>query len=107
MDQKDKQFKDSLHEQAFAIIKDLGSHLKKIVDSLEIGNGCEEGECLVINTSTRCFLQTCEDLLEFINQLKLRVIIGSTLENEKGKDQELKQNILSIKKYLANLEKPN
>ena len=99
--------KENLHEQADSIIKDLGSHLKKIIESLEIGNGCEEAECLVINTSTRCLLQACEDLLEFINQLKIKVIIGSPTETENPINKEAKNMILSVKKYLANFDRLN
>lgn len=99
--------KDILHEQADALIKELNSHLKKIVESLEIGNGCEEAECLVINTSTRCFLQTCEDLLEFIGQLKLKAIIGGPSAKKSTSKKEAKAVILSVKRYLASLDTNN
>ena len=98
--------KENLHEQADTLIRDLGSHLRKIVESLEIGNGCEESECLVISTSTRCFLQATEDLLEFINQLKLKAIIGSPIDNENPSLKDAKDTILLIKKQLAKLS-PN
>jgi Surfeit locus protein 5 subunit 22 of Mediator complex len=96
--------KENLHEQADNIIKDLNSHLKKIIESLEIGNGCEEAECLVINTSTRSFLQTSEDLLEFINQLKLKMIIGSPVNSENQANKDTKNLIFIIKKHLANMD---
>lgn len=96
--------KENLHEQADLLVKELSSHLRKIVESLEIGNGCEEAECLVINTSTRCFLQTCEDLLEFINQLKLKAIIGGPLSNEGQAKKEAKILVVDIKRYLTNLD---
>jgi hypothetical protein len=93
--------KDLMHETADVIIKELYGHLKKIVESLEIGNGCEEAECLAINTSSRCFVQSAEELLEFINGVKLKVIVGNSVGSQRKVVKNAKKTITEVTKQLG------
>lgn len=96
--------KEYLHEQAETMIKDLMTYSRKIIESLEIGDGCQEAECLVINTSTRCFLQTAEELLELIDQIKLRVIMGNRIAGDEDEVKKAQFVADRIKKFLANAD---
>ncbi len=96
--------KDYLHEQADIFAKDIIGNLKKIIESLEIGNGCEEAECLVIHTSTRCFLQNCEDLMEFITMLKLKAIVGGQVGSDETTADSAGKVLVDIKKYLSGID---
>ena len=93
--------KEDLQEKAKKINKDMLNHLRKIIESLEIGNACEESECLSINSSTKSFVQACEEMLELINMIKIKVIISTTTTPEEDSLKEAKKKLLDLKKINA------
>lgn len=104
MDRKEELQKE-LQEKAARINKDMLTHLRKIIESLEVGNGCEEAECFYINTSTKSFVQSCEEMLELINLIKIKVIVGNQPCTDDGLVKEVKKNWLGIKKLNSRMMK--
>lgn len=94
----------NFHEQTTNITKELFLWLKKLIDSLELGNICEEGENFMIQTAIRSLIQTIENLLELIKEIKLHAIISTpSLEYEENqlRDQNHAEILIkNVKAYL-------
>jgi ERCC4-type nuclease len=95
--------KEDLQEKTKKVNKDMQNHLRKIVESLEIGNGCEESECFSINSSTKSFVQACEEMLELINMIKIKVIVSTATAPEEDFVKEARKKLCDLKK--ANVKK--
>lgn len=104
MDRKEELQKE-LQEKAARINKEMLTHLRKIIESLEVGNGCEEAECFYINTSTKCFVQACEEMLELINLIKIKVIVGNQPILDDTTTKEAKKSWFDIKKLNSRVKK--
>lgn len=104
MDRKEELQKE-LQEKAARINKEMLIHLRKIIESLEVGNGCEEAECFYINTSTKCFVQACEEMLELINLIKIKVIVGNQPVIDDSLMKDAKKSWYDIKKLNSRVKK--
>jgi len=88
--------REFFHEQTNTLEREIKAYLRKIIDSLEIGNAPEEGERFIMLSSVQGIIQAIKDLQDLIAQLKLQAIVHCSKTERTQKAKQLYSKIKQL-----------